>query len=145
MRHNVAGRKLGRTSSHRQALFANLATQLVEHEQIRTTLAKAKDLRRVVEPLITKARTGSLAARRDVAKTITTDAALKKLFDDVAPRFKDVPGGYVRVLKAGFRQGDSAPMAIVELTRAPAEDAAPAAAKPAAKKAEAAEADGKSE
>jgi large subunit ribosomal protein L17 len=116
MRHKIAGRKLGRTSAHRQALFANLATALLEHGQIRTTLPKAKDLRGVVEPLITKARAGTLAARREVARTIKDEAVVRKLFDEIAPRFKNTPGGYTRILKAGFRQGDSAPMAIIELT-----------------------------
>jgi large subunit ribosomal protein L17 len=116
MRHKIAGRKLGRTSAHRQALFANLATSLLQHGQIRTTLPKAKDLRSVVEPLITKARAGTLAARREVARTIKDESVVKKLFDEIAPRFKETPGGYTRVLKAGFRQGDSAPMAVIELT-----------------------------
>lgn len=116
MRHGIAGRKLGRTSSHRKALFANLATQLLEHEQIQTTLPKAKDLRRVVEPLISKARTGTLAARRDVASVLKSEAVVKKLFDEIAPRFKDTPGGYTRVLKLGNRLGDNAEMAIIELT-----------------------------
>lgn len=133
MRHQMAGRKLGRTSSHRQALFSNLAMELIEHEQIRTTVAKAKDLRRVVEPLITKARAGDLAARREVAKTIKRQDVLKKLFDDVAPRFKETPGGYTRVLKAGFRQGDNAPMAIIELTAFAGETGKTATAKPKAK------------
>ena len=123
MRHGIAGRKLSRTSSHRKALFANLAASLIEHEQIKTTLPKAKDLRRVVEPLITLAKKGDLAARREVLKTITNKTIVKKLFDEVAPRFKERNGGYTRVLKAGHRQGDAADMAIIALT----EKAAPAA------------------
>ncbi len=140
MRHNMAGRKLGRKSSHRKALFMNLATSLLEHEQIKTTLPKAKDLRRFIEPLITKARKGDLAARREVSKVIKNETILKKLFDNIAPRFKDTPGGYTRVLKVGFRQGDAAPMAVIELTALEGEKgkkaAAPkkkAAAKPAKK------------
>ena len=133
MRHKIAGRKLGRTSSHRKALFANLATQLIQHEQIQTTLPKAKDLRRVVEPLINKAIKGDVAARREVAKVIKDAAVLKKLFDEVAPRFKDTPGGYTRVLKMGYRQGDSAAMALIELTEGkahtPKKKAAPKAEK----------------
>jgi large subunit ribosomal protein L17 len=138
----MSGRKLNRTSSHRKALFANLATELLKHEQIKTTLPKAKDLRRVVEPLITLARRGDIAARREVAKTITDKAVLKKLFDEIAPRFEKRPGGYTRVLKFGFRQGDNAPMALIELTEQTAEEAAPAK-KPAAKKAAAPKAEAK--
>jgi len=135
MRHGMAGRKFNRDSGHRKALLKNLATDLLKHEQIKTTLPKAKDLRRVVEPLITKAKKGDIAARREVAKIITDTVVLKKLFDDIAPRFKDRKGGYTRVMKFGFRQGDSAPMAIIELTELAPEDAAPATAeaKPAAK------------
>lgn len=118
MRHKLAGRKLNRTSSHRKAMFASMATALLEHGQIRTTLPKAKDLRRVVEPLITKAKKGDVAARREVARTIKDETVLRKLFDEVAPGFKERAGGYTRVLKAGFRQGDSAPMALIELTEA---------------------------
>lgn len=139
MRHKMAGRKFSRTSSHRQAMFANLAMNLIEHGQIKTTLPKAKDLRRVVEPLITKAKKGDLAARREVLKTITNEAIVKKLFDEVAPMFKERNGGYTRVLKAGHRLGDAADMAIIELVAKPeeakAEEKKPAAKKPAAKKA----------
>ena len=131
----MAGRKLGRTSSHRKALFANLATALLEHGQIRTTLPKAKDLRRVVEPLITKARAGDLAARREVSKVIKNETILKKLFDEIAPRFKETPGGYTRVLKAGFRQGDNAAMAIIELTEGKKAEKKAAPKKASAKKA----------
>lgn len=116
MRHKVAGRKFSRTSSHRQAMFAALCTALITHEQIRTTLPKAKDLRRVVEPLITKAKKGDLAARREVLKTIRDKEVVAKLFSEIAPRFANRNGGYTRVLKAGFRQGDAADMAIIELT-----------------------------
>ena len=119
MRHGIAGRKLSRTSSHRKAMFANLATSLLEHGQIKTTVAKAKDLRRVVEPIITKAKKGDLAARREVMKTITNKEVVSKLFDEIAPSFAKRPGGYTRVLKAGFRKGDAADMAIIELTEKP--------------------------
>lgn len=135
MRHGIAGRKLSRTSSHRKALFANLAMNLIEHGQIKTTLAKAKDLRRVVEPLITKARTDTVAARREVAKTVQRDDILAKLFNEVAPAFAKRNGGYTRVLKTGFRKGDSAPMAVIALTEEP--KAAKSAKKAPAKKAEA--------
>lgn len=145
MRHGIAGRKLSRTSSHRKALFANLAMNLIEHGQIQTTLAKAKDLRRVVEPLITKARTDSVAARREVAKTVQRDDILKKLFDEVAPAFKDRNGGYTRVLKTGFRKGDSAPMAVIALTEEPKAKAKPTAKKTEAKKAPAKKAPAKAE
>ncbi|MDD9911498.1 MAG: 50S ribosomal protein L17 [Alphaproteobacteria bacterium] len=140
MRHGIAGRKFGRTSAHRKAMFCNLVTELVRHEQISTTLPKAKDLRRVVEPIITKAREDSVAARREVAKVIKDADVLRKLFTEIAPRFKETQGGYTRVLKAGFRQGDCAPMAIIALTEGKAPTAKPkakkAAAKPEAKAAE---------
>lgn len=123
MRHKMSGRKLNRTSSHRKAMFANLATQLLMHEQIKTTLPKAKDLRSVIEPLITKARQDTVAARREVLKTIRDKDVVHKLFTEIAPRFANRPGGYTRVLKAGFRKGDAADMAIIELT----EKAAPVA------------------
>lgn len=126
MRHQMSGRKLNRTSSHRKALFANLATQLLMHEQIKTTLPKAKDLRSVVEPLITKARQDTVAARREVLKTIRDKEVVNKLFTEIAPRFANRPGGYTRVLKAGFRKGDAADMAIIELTEKSAPVAAPA-------------------
>lgn len=124
MRHGIAGRKFSRTSSHRKAMFANLATSLLEHGQIKTTVAKAKDLRRVVEPIITKAKKGDLAARREVMKTIQNKEVVQKLFDEIAPAFATRPGGYTRVLKAGFRQGDAADMAIIELTEKPKAKAA---------------------
>jgi large subunit ribosomal protein L17 len=124
MRHGIAGRKFSRTSSHRKAMFANLATSLLEHGQIKTTVAKAKDLRRVVEPLITKAKKGDLAARRQVMRTIQNKDVVRRLFDDIAPAFATRPGGYTRVLRAGFRKGDAADMAIIELTEKPAKAAA---------------------
>lgn len=136
MRHGIAGRKLSRTSEHRQAMFANMAASLIEHEQIKTTLPKAKDLRRVVEPLITKAKKGDLAARREVLKTIRNKDIVKKLFDDVAPLFAKRSGGYTRIIKAGHRLGDAADMAIIELTERTATEAPAKAAPAKAKKAE---------
>ena len=120
MRHGISGRKLGRTSSHRQALFANMATSLIKHGQIRTTLPKAKELRRIVDPLITLGKRGDLSARRQAAQTITEAEVVKYLFSTVAPAMKNRQGGYTRVLKAGFRLGDSAQMTIIELTDRPA-------------------------
>ena len=144
MRHRIAGRKFNRTSSHRKAMFSALATSLFRHEQIKTTLPKAKDLRGIVEPLITKALKGDLAARREVGKTIKDADILKKLFSEIAPRFKKRPGGYTRVLKMGFRQGDCAPMALIELTElAPEEVASPK--KETAKKSAPAQKDAKKE
>lgn len=140
MRHGIAGRKFSRTSSHRKAMFANMATSLLEHGQIKTTVAKAKDLRRVVEPIITKAKKGDLAARREVMKTITNKEVVRKLFDEIAPAFEKRPGGYTRVLKAGFRKGDVADMAIIELTEKPKAKAEDKTAKPAKKDAKATEA-----
>ncbi len=115
MRHRNAGRKLNRTSEHRRALLMNLAKSLIRHEQITTTLAKGKELRPYVEKLITKAKKGGLANRRLVLARLQDKEMTRKLFDELAERYKDRPGGYVRVLKAGFRRGDNAPMAIVEL------------------------------
>ncbi len=115
MRHGNAGRRLNRTQSHRKALFANLAASLVEHEQIVTTLPKAKDLRPIVEKLVTLAKKGDLAARRQlVAELQNNEVAAKKLFDILGPRYKDRAGGYTRILKAGFRYGDAAPVAVIE-------------------------------
>ena len=131
MRHGTAGRKFSRTSSHRKAMFMNLATSLLEHGQIKTTVHKAKDLRRVVEPLITKAKKGDLAARREVGKTIQNKDVLKKLFDEIAPAFAKRAGGYTRVLRAGHRQGDAADMAIIQLTEKPAVKATKAEKAPA--------------
>jgi large subunit ribosomal protein L17 len=117
MRHGVAGRKFGRKSDARKALLEGLAMSLIEHGQIITTLPKAKDLRSVVEPLITKARENTLQARRLVATQVKNPSVLKHLFDVVAPQFKGVNGGYTRVLKAGFRAGDNAPLGLIELTK----------------------------
>lgn len=119
MRHGVAGRKFSRDMSARKALLNSLVNALLKHGQIKTTLPKAKDLRGVVEPLITKAKTDSVASRREVAKTITDKTVLKHLFENVAPAMAKRPGGYTRVLKAGFRTGDAAPMAIIELVEQP--------------------------
>jgi large subunit ribosomal protein L17 len=115
MRHGMSGRKLNRTSSHRKAMFANMAAALIKHEQIKTTLPKAKDLRPIVEKLITLGKRGGLHARRQVLATMRDEAQTRKLFDTLAERYKTRAGGYTRVLKAGFRHGDSAPMAIIEL------------------------------
>ena len=115
MRHGSGYRKLNRTHEHRKAMFSNMAGSLIEHEQIKTTLPKAKDLRRVVEKLITLGKRGDLHARRLAASRLKQDAHVAKLFDVLGPRYKERNGGYVRVLKAGFRYGDMAPMAIVEL------------------------------
>jgi len=115
MRHRNAGRKLNRTATHRSALFASLAVALIKHEQIATTLPKAKELRRVADRLITLAKRGDLHARRLVFSRIRDEAMVAKLFDTLGPRYADRPGGYTRVMKAGFRYGDSAPMAVIEL------------------------------
>ena len=115
MRHQKSGRKLNRTSSHRQAMFRNMAASLIRHEEIRTTLPKAKELRRVAEPLITMAKSPSLARRRLAFARLRDSAAVAKLFDELGPPFQDRPGGYTRILKCGFRTGDHAPMALVQL------------------------------
>ena len=115
MRHRKAGRKLNRTSTHRSALLASLASALIKHEQIATTLPKAKELRRVADRLITLAKRGDLHARRLAYARIRDDAMVSKLFETLGPRYADRPGGYTRVLKAGFRYGDAAPMAVIEL------------------------------
>ena len=115
MRHRNAGRKLNRTATHRSALFASLATALIKHEQIVTTLPKAKDLRRVADRLITLAKKGDLHARRLAFARIRDEAMVAKLFDTLGPRYAERPGGYTRIMKAGFRYGDSAPMAVIEL------------------------------
>ena len=117
MTHGVSHRKIGRDTTARKALLRGLAMNIIEHGTIETTLAKAKDIRSVVEKLITRARTDSLANRRLVAKTVTNPALVKKLFEDVAPKFKGVPGGYTRVVKAGHRKGDAADMAVIQLTK----------------------------
>ncbi|MCQ0987311.1 50S ribosomal protein L17 [Jiella marina] len=114
MRHASRGRKLNRTASHRKAMFANMAASLIEHEQIVTTLPKAKDLRPIVEKLITLGKRGDLHARRLAASRLQDDAAVAKLFDTLASRYAERNGGYCRVLKAGFRRGDNAPLAVIE-------------------------------
>lgn len=142
MRHAVAGRKFNRTGSARKALLASLARSLFKHEQIKTTLPKAKDLRSVADKLITTAKEGTVAARRELQAALQDTALTTKLMGDIAVRSKDRKGGYTRVLKAGFRAGDNAPMAIIALTdkavaqAASTEEAAKGAkkAKPAAKK-----------
>jgi large subunit ribosomal protein L17 len=115
MRHGNSGRKLNRTSSHRKAMFANMAVALLKHEQIKTTLPKAKDLRPIVEKLITLGKRGGLHARRQAWSVLRDDAITAKLFDALAERYKARPGGYTRVLKAGFRYGDAASLAVIEL------------------------------
>ena len=115
MRHGIKGRKLNRTSSHRKAMFANMAAALVKHEQIVTTLPKAKELKPFVEKLITLSKKGTLASRRQAISTMRDETQVQKLFDTLADRYKDRSGGYTRVLKAGFRYGDNAPMAVIEL------------------------------
>lgn len=120
MRHKMKGRKLNRTSKHRKAMFANMACALVKHEQITTTLPKAKDLRPIVEKLVTKAKKAhakpdqSLALRRQLISALRDEAMAAKLIDTLAERYKERPGGYIRVLKAGYRYGDAAPMAVIE-------------------------------
>ena len=115
MRHRYAGRKLNRTSKHRQMLFRNMAQSLIKHEQIITTLPKAKELRPVIEKLITLGKRGDLHARRQAFSKLRDDAMTKKLFEVLGPRYAERNGGYARVLKAGFRYGDAAPMAVIEL------------------------------
>ena len=115
MRHRVSRRKLNRTSAHRRAMFANMAAALVKHEQITTTLPKAKELSPVVEKLITKAKRGTLHARRQIYAVLRDEATTTKLMDTLADRYAERGGGYTRVLKSGFRYGDAAPMAVVEL------------------------------
>ena len=114
MRHRNQGRKLNVTSSHRTAMFANMAAALIKHEQIKTTLPKAKELRPVVEKLVTLSRRNNLHARRLAMSQVRDEAQVKKLFEVLGPRYADRPGGYTRVLKAGFRYGDNAPMAFIE-------------------------------
>lgn len=114
MRHGNQGRKLNRTSSHRKAMFANMAASLIKHEQIVTTLPKAKELKPVADKLVTLGKKGGVHRRRQAFAQLRDDAAVAKLFDALAERYKERPGGYVRVLKAGFRHGDSAPMAVIE-------------------------------
>ena len=119
MRHGVAGRKLGVTSTHRLAMFRNMAVALIKHEQITTTLPKAKELRRVVEPLITLGKSPSLAGRRLAFDRLRDREMVVKLFDEIGPRFAKRNGGYLRILKMGFRIGDNAPMAYVEMVDRP--------------------------
>ncbi len=123
MRHRKAGRQLNRNSSHRKAMFRNMATSLIEHELIKTTLPKAKELRRVAEPLITMAKDDNVARRRLAFARLRSDAAVGKLFGELGPRYKERPGGYLRILKCGHRPGDKAPMAFVELVDRPAVEA----------------------
>ncbi len=119
MRHRKAGRDLNRTASHRKAMFSNMANSLFLHEQIKTTVPKAKELRRFAEPLITLAKTPSLANRRMAFAKLRDREMVSKLFDDLGPHFKERPGGYLRILKCGNRQGDNAPMAFVQLVDRP--------------------------
>ncbi|AXY43109.1 50S ribosomal protein L17 [Halomonas sp. JS92-SW72] len=128
MRHRKSGRHLNRTSSHRQAMFKNMSVSLIEHEVIKTTLPKAKELRRVVEPLITLAKQDSVANRRLAFARTRSKEAVGKLFNELGPRYVERPGGYVRILKCGFRTGDNAPMAYVELVDRPVVEAEEAAA-----------------
>jgi large subunit ribosomal protein L17 len=119
MRHQKSGRKLNRTSSHREAMFKNMTASLIQHEEIRTTLPKAKELRRVAEPLITLAKVSSVANRRLAYARLRDRDAVGKLFDVLGVRYKNRPGGYLRILKFGFRAGDTAPMALVQLVDRP--------------------------
>jgi large subunit ribosomal protein L17 len=114
MRHGFKGRRFNRTAPHRTSMFANMSAALIKHEQIVTTLPKAKDLRPVVEKLVTLAKKGGLHARRQAISQVRDETQVKKLFDILAARFKDRAGGYIRIMKAGFRHGDSAPMAVIE-------------------------------
>ena len=123
MRHRYSGRKLNRTGSHRRAMFRNMAASLVRHEIIRTTLPKAKELRRVVEPLITLAKEDTVAKRRLAFARMRDKEAVAKLFNELGPRYRERPGGYLRILKCGYRPGDVAPMAYVELVDRPQPEA----------------------
>lgn len=122
MRHRNSGRSFSRTSSHRKAMFSNMCCSLIEHELIKTTLPKAKDLRRYIEPLITVSKSDSVASRRHAFDILRSKEAVGKLFTDLGPRFVERPGGYLRIIKCGFREGDNAPMAIVELLDRPIAD-----------------------
>ena len=119
MRHRKSGRRLGRNSAHRKAMYRNMAASLMRHERIRTTLPKAKELRRVVEPLITLAKDDGVSQRRLAFSRLRDEVAVGKLFNELGPRFKDRPGGYLRILKIGRRPGDAAPMAFVQLLDQP--------------------------
>lgn len=120
MRHRNSGRSFGRTSSHRKAMFSNMCNSLIQHELIKTTLPKAKDLRRYIEPLITVSKSDSVASRRHAFDILRSKSAVGKLFTVLGPRYEKRPGGYLRIIKCGFREGDNAPMAIVELVDRPA-------------------------
>ena len=122
MRHKQSGRKLNRNSSHRKAMFRNMAVSLMQHEMITTTVPKAKELRRVAEPLITMAKNDSVARRRTAFSRLRDRDTVTKLFNELGPRYKERPGGYLRILKCGYRTGDKAPMAIVELVDRPLEE-----------------------
>ena len=124
MRHRKSGRSLGRKSSHRKAMYKNMACSLIQHETIRTTLPKAKELRRVIEPLITLAKQDSVARRRLAFSRLRDKPSVGKLFDELGPRFRVRPGGYLSILKIGFRPGDSAPMALVRLMDPPEQEPA---------------------
>jgi large subunit ribosomal protein L17 len=124
MRHRKSGRQLNRNSSHRKAMYRNMASSLFEHELIKTTVPKAKELRRVAEPLITMAKEDNVAKRRLAFSRLRDDAAVGKLFAELGPRYKERSGGYLRILKCGYRPGDKAPMAYVELVDRPVADAA---------------------
>lgn len=119
MRHRNSGRSFSRTSSHRKSMFSNMCCSLIEHELIKTTLPKAKDLRRYIEPLITVSKSDSVASRRRAFNILRSKSAVGKLFTDLGPRFAKRPGGYIRIIKCGYRDGDNAPMAIVELMDRP--------------------------
>ena len=114
MRHNISGRKLNRTSSHRKAMFSNMVNALIKHEQITTTLPKAKELRPIIEKMVTLSRKNDLHARRQAISKLQDNDMVKKLFDVLGPRYAERAGGYTRIIKAGFRYGDSAPMAVIE-------------------------------
>ena len=122
MRHRKSGRQLNRNASHRKAMFKNMAISLFEHEVIKTTLPKAKELKRVAEPMITMAKVDSIANRRLIMSRTGSKAMVGKLFTDIGPRYAERPGGYTRILKCGFRSGDKAPMAYVELVDRPIPD-----------------------
>ncbi len=122
MRHRKSGRQLNRNSTHRKAMFSNMVTSLFSNEVIRTTLPKAKELRRIAEPLITMAKDDSVSKRQLAFSRLRDKAAVGKLFTELGPRYKERPGGYTRILKCGFRTGDKAPMAIVELVDRPIEE-----------------------
>ena len=128
MRHRKSGRQLNRNSSHRNAMFRNMAASLIKHELIKTTLPKAKELRRVAEPLITMSKSDSVAKRRLAFARLRDKAAVGKLFAELGPRYQERPGGYLRILKCGYRPGDQAPMAYVELVDRPLDEGAEAEA-----------------